>query len=197
MKLKNEKMVNADEFGLFRLNFVVFSSFFGFYRAMAFEKENGVSFSFWDCPPTTVPSDPVVALAAKAFGLPSWNGRMPLDELPHRLEKIYKTSGFYGIFAHRGGSLVGMALASEKKFRRGAPYYFLQILCVEPSLQRCGLGRALIERMIEAARERKIRHLRLETLAGSRAERFYEEMGFEPVSPPRMGRRDQTMMLRL
>lgn len=190
-------MVNKDEFQSNRANSLVFYASFGFYGSMAFEKERAVFFSFWDCPPTSMPSDPVVGLVAKTFGLPPWKGRMPLDEVPDRLQKIYDASGFYGIFAYQGDVLVGMALASKEKFRRGDAYFFLQALCVDPSMQGRGLGRALVERMVEAARERNVKLLRLETLAGSPAELFYEEMGFEPVSPPRMGRQDQTMMLRL
>jgi GNAT superfamily N-acetyltransferase len=62
-------------------------------------------------------------------------------------------------------------------------------LFVAPEAQGRGGGRALMERLLEEARRRGLSELRLTTEAGSRAERFYRQSGWEPVGEDGRGAR--------
>lgn len=62
----------------------------------------------------------------------------------------------------------------------------LLLLAVDPKHRGHGVGRALIERFIDTARQRGMEKLFLEMRDGNPAERLYRAMGFEPV-----GRRRQ------
>lgn len=161
------------------------------------KKDFAVTFDFYDRPPTPSPAQNVVDLALKAFSLPPWNKPCWLETMPALLQEMYDAHKFFGIFAHRNDALVGLALASVKTFSYGDPYFWLNALCVDPSFHQKGIGRALVERTVEAARERNLPSVRLETQAGSEAEKLYDVMGFEIVSAPGMNTRDQIMMLRL
>jgi ribosomal protein S18 acetylase RimI-like enzyme len=57
-------------------------------------------------------------------------------------------------------------------------------LYVAPAMRGSGLGKALVERLIEEARSRGYRQMRLDTLPSmAAAQAMYRAMGFEPVEP--------------
>jgi GNAT superfamily N-acetyltransferase len=68
-------------------------------------------------------------------------------------------------------------------------------LFVEPAAEGRGGGRALMERLLEEARRRGLAELRLTTEAGSRAERFYRQSGWEGVGEDSHGSRIMRLSL--
>ena len=54
----------------------------------------------------------------------------------------------------------------------------LLFLAVEPEMHGRGIGRALLEKCYELARQRGFRTLRLETVKGTPAVKIYEQQGF-------------------
>jgi ribosomal protein S18 acetylase RimI-like enzyme len=88
----------------------------------------------------------------------------------------------------RRGELVGsLALTDE-----GEDTACLRWFLIDPELRGLGLGRRLVAELIEEARERRYRQLRLETFSDLRvAAEIYRDAGFELVSEetgPRWGR---------
>lgn len=89
-----------------------------------------------------------------------------------------------GVFTFDGSALVGMvhaAVISRPTGRDGAASreMVLSMLAVDPSSWRRGLGRMLIGRCIELARERHVEAVRLWShSANDRAARLYEKLGF-------------------
>ncbi len=88
------------------------------------------------------------------------------------------------LLAFDGAALVGMvhaAVISRPTGRDGAASreMVLSMLAVDPSSWRRGLGRMLIGRCIELARERHVEAVRLWShSANDRAARLYEKLGF-------------------
>lgn len=60
----------------------------------------------------------------------------------------------------------------------GSPYALVRSVAVEPEVRGEGYGTALVERLCERARERKVRELYLLTEG---AAGFFETLGFEPI----------------
>lgn len=57
-------------------------------------------------------------------------------------------------------------------------------LYVAPAMRGSGLGKALVEQLIDAARSRGYRQMRLDTLPSmAAAQTMYRALGFEPIQP--------------
>jgi len=91
--------------------------------------------------------------------------------------------------AERDGTVVAMC-ALEDRGRR----WMLEHVWVEPTLHRGGIGRALVARALETAREHGARHVEL--LSDPYATGFYEKLGARhagDVHAPMPGARDRTL----
>jgi GNAT superfamily N-acetyltransferase len=68
-------------------------------------------------------------------------------------------------------------------------------LFVDPAYEGRGLGRVLLDRLVAEARRRGLTALRLETAAGTRAERFYLRAGWKTASRDSKGVLRMTLSL--
>jgi streptothricin acetyltransferase len=82
----------------------------------------------------------------------------------------------YSFGAYRAGELVGLAVGEVWPEKRRARVWEFH---VRPEYQRMGIGRALMERVLERARQDHLALVMLETQnTNVRAIRFYRQMGF-------------------
>jgi GNAT superfamily N-acetyltransferase len=102
-------------------------------------------------------------------------GNGPWDEDLHRIDEVYIRSGGEFVVGENNGRVVAMGALLPTGPGQGE----IKRMRVEPSLQRQGLGRAILSALLEAARRRSLRRLHLETTAGQVAARgLYESSGF-------------------
>ena len=114
-----------------------------------------------------------------AFG-EAWTRRQVGDALvlPHTHYLLAGTDGLDpGYDEAAAGFVLSRAILDEEE---------LLLIAVDPRHRGRGIGTALLERFVAAARERGAERLFLEMRDGNPAERLYRAMGFEPV-----GRRRQ------
>jgi N-acetylglutamate synthase-like GNAT family acetyltransferase len=127
-----------------------------------------------------------VAIIRSAFGkvapeLGITAGNAPLFPAFITLERLEEMRArgavFYGYFI--GGQQVGV-VALEKRGRRG---YFMERLAVLPEYWHSGIGRELVDYVIERARERRVKHLHLGMVNEHKVlKEWYESMGFSVTS---------------
>ena len=136
-------------------------------------------------PPSSKPVRQVVDLVIKALNPPPWNMGYRPYKVYRRLNPIFDSPNLYAIQARSdNGNLVGIALASNELLRDGAPYFLFANLCVDPAFHGKGVGRKLVQGVIDEARARGYKTILLGTLKGSVAESLYEKMGFEKFDAP-------------
>lgn len=91
--------------------------------------------------------------------------------------------------AEREGTIVGMCALEDRGAR-----WMLEHVWVEPALHRSGIGRALVRRALQTARERRAEVVEL--LADPYATGFYDRLGARHVGnahAPMPGARDRTL----
>lgn len=85
----------------------------------------------------------------------------------------------YGLVAAHGGEPApGEAAAGFYLSRTGYEEEELLLLAVDPAARRAGLGRRLLERFAQCARENGAKRLLLEMRRGNPAESLYRQFGF-------------------
>ena len=143
--------------------------------------------------------DGAIAVYAAAFAEAPYFDTDRGEEVSRRLSEVeWSRPGYEGFVAHgSGGEVVGVAYgyhgspgqwwhdAVAGKIDRSTRHEWLRNSCelvelaVAPSLQRSGLGRALVERFLL---ERKEATCVLSTRADSHADAFYRRLGFETLA---------------
>lgn len=104
--------------------------------------------------------------------------------------------GYYCCVVEDAGELVGHAVMSYAV----GECHILNV-CIHPEYQRQGLGRCVIERLLEVAQQNGVRIAFLEVrLSNSGAYRLYEELGFTEVGVrkdyyPSLDGREDAMIL--
>ena len=91
--------------------------------------------------------------------------------------------------AERDGAIIGMCALEDRGAR-----WMLEHVWVEPALHRSGIGRLLVTRALQTARERHARVVEL--LSDPYATGFYEKLGARragDVAAPMPGARDRTL----
>jgi len=135
--------------------------------------------------PRDKPSKEVVKLVISALNPPPWNAGYRPYKVYRKLQPMYNSPNLFAVCARdTENNLVGIALASCEVFRNGEPVFLFGTLCVDPAFHGAGTGRKLAQCVINEARDRGHRTVRLGTLKGSAAESLYTSMGFEKFDAP-------------
>lgn len=103
-----------------------------------------------------------------AFG-EAWNRRQVADSL------IFANT-HYQLAGEPGEDAQGFVLS-----RSGADEEELLLIAVHPEYRGQGVGKALMQRFLDAARSRGVRRVFLEMRAGNEAERLYRQFGFKQI----------------
>jgi len=115
---------------------------------------------------------------------------------PARIERYLRRKDAVVLAARAGGRVVGFAIMEYGEERA-----HLVLLAVDPAYRRRGIGRRLLEWLIESARTAGIESVHLELRAANApARRFYRALGFsETLLVPRYyaGRESALRMVRL
>ena len=96
--------------------------------------------------------------------------------LPH-LTEIAGTPGFAGLKVISEGQMVGFVMGHVESYDTGGDFC-LQEMCLRPTLQRQGIGTALLDQLKRHLIEAGARKLYLLTSRDGPAARFYEKNGF-------------------
>ena len=81
----------------------------------------------------------------------------------------------------RNEAVIGLALGHGEPWTDGLHFY-LNELCIDPTEQREGVGKALLAKLMETLRSRGISSVFLLTEVSSVAESFFLNQGFEVES---------------
>lgn len=86
--------------------------------------------------------------------------------------------------AEHDGGLAALAVGYCETYEQQRHFY-LKVMCVRPSLQRQGVGRSLVSRVMDDLTSTGVARVYLLTTRGGKAEAFYARCGFY-VSPKRI-----------
>lgn len=133
---------------------------------------------------TAADREGVVTLAPRlAVGVASWRPRDGVRAAVRRWleESVSVTGPASGLFVARlDGQVVGVVAVSEQEHWSGQVDAYVGELVTAASFEGRGVGRALLERAEEWARDRGLARITLETGAGnSRARAFYARQGYQ------------------
>lgn len=114
----------------------------------------------------------------ECFNEPPWNDGWTGEAALERLSEIFERSGFLGGSVEVGGSLVGFVLGHTERWVSG-PHYYLNELCVEAEYRNKGVGRLLMDTLLERLYKLGVEGVYLMTERASPAESFFRALGFE------------------
>ncbi len=92
----------------------------------------------------------------------------------------------YAVVARIDGEVVGFAVgvmrgAPESMFAKETKYLYLDRIAVDPAFRRKGIGRRLVQALLDHARQAGLSQVVLDTWEfNDEARSFFESMGFEP-----------------
>lgn len=123
-------------------------------------------------------------LYADIFGRPPWKEQWPFQKARDLIAGIIRKKTFMGFTAQYNGKAVGYLLG----FRLGkiAPLsrvYYLNELFVDTAYQNRNVGRKLVDTLIYGIGQKGTDRIVLLTKQGTKAEKFYEKLGFFRLLP--------------
>jgi ribosomal protein S18 acetylase RimI-like enzyme len=111
------------------------------------------------------------------FNSDPWGEAWDASSALSRLSETFNTPGFLGVKALADRNLVGFAMGHIESYDDGSDYY-LKEMCVDPGLQRRGIGRGLLDELRQSLRAMSVRKLYLLTAREGPAAEFYASQGF-------------------
>lgn len=117
-------------------------------------------------------------LFIKAFNAPPWNDQWTVETASKRLLDFINTPGFYGLAEYEDKTLVGMILGRSEQYYNGVSFQILEF-CVDNTKQGRGIGKNLLNTMLNKLKEQDVQTVFLLTLRGQSTEGFYEKNGFK------------------
>ena len=132
-----------------------------------------------------VPSDleSLVALYVECFNAPPWNDGWSHEAAHDRIESMLQARHFRGWLHVAGGHVAestaagGMILAQNERWVTGYHCNILE-MCVQPTLQRRGIGATLLQQAMTELRADGVEKLYLMTAPNGPAESFYCKQQF-------------------
>lgn len=120
-------------------------------------------------------------LFVEVFNAEPWNDAWSEHSARQRLGDMQNTPGAKGVCLFEGVLLAGFALGHSEQWFVGQ-HFFLKEMCVKTSLQRRGLGTALLSALEERLQGQE--QVSLITARDSSAQAFYERNGFQSSTRP-------------
>ena len=128
------------------------------------------NFTMWDF-------DGCAKLYIQAFNAPPWNDRWTVAAATKRLKDLFHTPGFIGLVAEQGQA-VGMVLGHIEQWFDG-PVFYLREICVEPSRQGQGVGKALMRELTASLETMGVKKVYLLTNRNNPSETFFAAHGIK------------------
>jgi len=128
------------------------------------------------------------ALYLQTFNASPWNEGWGMEAARERLEAILAAPHGLGVLASRDGVPVAFALGYVEKWVTGA-HFHLKEMCTLPDHQRQGIGRFVLELLLEQLQARGVIEVFCETRAGVPAEAFLRGCGFRTLNVVALGKR--------
>jgi aminoglycoside 6'-N-acetyltransferase I len=116
-------------------------------------------------------------LYVACFNSPPWNDGWTQEAARERLEDLLAARQARGVVAFIGVDAVGMLLGQKERWI-DSHHFNLVEMCVLPSNQRQGIGRALLAHLVRELEVEGASKLYLMTAPESHASAFYSKQGF-------------------
>lgn len=116
----------------------------------------------------------------EVFNREPWNDEWEPEKAKQYLLDFYHTPGFLGLVALEGEEVIGFLFGVKRVWWSGDEF-FVHEMCVKSNQQNKGIGKAMMDRLLEELEARSITHLSLLTDRGIPAEAFYKKNGFTEV----------------
>lgn len=119
----------------------------------------------------------LAALYVQSFSVAPWNEKWTTETAGIRIEAILRTPGFIGFQAEEKGKIIGFILGFTEQYQYDKTFQIKEI-CVDPALQKKGIGKGLIRTMEAELRRIGIGGVYLITTRQGAVEKFYKSSGF-------------------
>ena len=113
----------------------------------------------------------------KVFNAEPWNDEWTLEFAYNRLNDIFMSPNFVGVFYEEGNELKGAVLGNCEYWYQGM-HYNLKEMFVTPELQGSGIGGKLLKSLEERLEESHVSTIILFTSKGNKTSDFYEKNNF-------------------
>ncbi|WP_040984474.1 GNAT family N-acetyltransferase [Oceanobacillus jeddahense] len=119
-------------------------------------------------------------LFVTVFNKEPWNDEWTLKKAGKYLSDFYRTPGFLGVSAVENGKVIGFIFGVRRAWWSGDEL-FINEMCVDTTKQNKGIGKALINDLINKLDSNTITTISLLTDRGIPAEDFYKRNGFKEI----------------
>lgn len=119
-------------------------------------------------------------LFLSVFNEEPWNDKWTMEKAEQYLTDFYWTPGFLGVSAIENEEMIGFIFGTRRTWWSGDEF-FIHEMCVDTGRQNKGIGKALINHLINELNSNSITAISLLTDRGIPAETFYKRHGFKEI----------------
>jgi len=117
-------------------------------------------------------------LFVSAFKESPWNEDWDIKDAFERLSTFLAYPKTIAVKAESEGRICGFLMGEIECWKK-TNFYFLKEMCVTPSMQRQGIGRAMIAQLKKRLKEKQVSRIYLITQRESAPSMFYSSLAFE------------------
>lgn len=121
--------------------------------------------------------DELASLYVDSFSVAPWNEKWTKETATVRIKSIINTPDFIGFQAEEEGKVKGFILGFTEQYQNDRTFEIKEI-CVDPAVQKKGIGKGLIKTLEDTIRKQGIRGIYLVTTRQGATEKFYNSSGF-------------------